>query len=167
MLKCKKAKFAARERERLLRRGDVLAELEELLEQKTKRELHRIEAELQEGGLGVFEAQDQRQEALDGTARKIDELRSVFAVADPENHQPREVPDHLVDSITFEIMHDPVVTRTGHSYERATLLEHLKHSPTDPLTREALKASDLRPNIALRHTLEDFWKTAGSWAVEW
>lgn len=64
-------------------------------------------------------------------------------------------------------MHDPVITKTGHSYERATLLEHLKRSPTDPLTREPLTVNDLRPNIALRHVLEEFWKTAGSWAVEW
>lgn len=167
VLKCKKAKFAARERERLLRRGDVLAELEELLEQKKRASLSETEKQLQEGQIGVVEAADRRQEVLDTAEKKMDELRSVFAVADPTNHSAREVPDYLVDTITFEVMHDPVVTKTGHSYERATLLEHLKRSPTDPLTRETLTAKDLRPNIALRQTLEEFWKTAGSWAVEW
>ncbi|KAL1297041.1 hypothetical protein AAFC00_004632 [Neodothiora populina] len=167
VLTCKKAKFAARERERMLRRGDILAELEEALEQRKRGALSEIEERLREGGMGVVEAAEQRQETLDAAQKKIEELRSVFAVADPKNHQPREVPDHLVDAITFEIMHDPVVTKTGHSYERATLLEHLKRSPTDPLTRERLTVNDLRPNIALRHTLEEFWKTAGNWAIEW
>lgn len=144
-----------------------MAELEELLDQKTRTSLHLLETQLQDNSIGVVEAADRRQEVLDEAEKKVDELRSVFAVADPTNHQAREVPDHLVDTITFEIMHDPVITKTGHSYERATLLEHLKRSPTDPLTRETLTAKDLRPNIALRQTLEEFWKTAGSWAVEW
>lgn len=62
---------------------------------------------------------------------------------------------------------DPVITRTGHSYERSTLLEHLKNNPTDPLTREPLTAKELRPNVALRQVLEEFWKTAGTWAIDW
>lgn len=145
----------------------MLAELEEALDAKKRSELAHIERALQANEIGVVEAGDQRSEALDTFQKKVEELRSVFALADPGNCAPREVPDHLVDTITFEIMHDPVVTKTGHSYERATLLEHLKRSATDPLTRERLVVGDLRPNIALRHTLEEFWKTAGLWAVEW
>lgn len=167
VLACKKAKFAAREHERQLRRGSILAELEESLELSKRAQLVAIETSLQDNRLGVIEANDQRLEVLDVHQKKVEELRSVFALADPEMHQPREVPDYLVDTITFEIMHDPVVTKTGHSYERATLLEHLKRSPTDPLTRERLVVGDLRPNVALRQTLEEFWKTAGLWAVEW
>lgn len=167
VLTCKRAKFAARERDRLRRRGDILAELEESLDANTRRTLDSIASSLEAGRLGVVEASEQREEALLATRRKLEELRSVFAIADPLNHQPREVPDYLVDTITFEIMHDPVLTRTGHSYERATLHEHLKRSPTDPLTREVLTIADLRPNVALRQVLEEFWRTAGSWAVDW
>jgi STIP1 family protein 1 len=47
------------------------------------------------------------------------------------------------------------------------LLEHLKNNPTDPLTREPLTAKDLRPNVALRQVLEEFWMTAGTWAIDW
>lgn len=104
VLRCKKAKFAARERERLVRRGDVLAELEEALESRKRGELSGIEGRLQAGELGVVEAQERRQEVLDEAEKKVVELRSVFAVADPGNHEAREVPDYLVDTITFEIM---------------------------------------------------------------
>lgn len=114
-----------------------------------------------------MEADEQRRETWDEARRKVDELRNVFAMADPENHAAREVPDYLVDTITFEIMHDPVVTKNGHSYERATLIEHLKRSPTDPLTREPLTVADLKPNVSLRRACEEFWESAGTWAVEW
>jgi STIP1 family protein 1 len=167
VLKCKKEKFAARERQRRRQRGDILAELEESLEANKRNDLSQIESSLSSSAIGVIEAQERRLEILDLHQKKIDELKTVFALADPQNHQPREVPDYLVDTISFEIMHDPVITRTGHSYERATLLEHLKNNPTDPLTREPLTAKDLRPNVALRQVLEEFWMTAGTWAIDW
>lgn len=63
-------------------------------------------------------------------------------------------------------MHDPVITKNGHSYERATILEHLRRSKTDPLTREPLAEEDLRPNLALRQACEEFLKENG-WAVDY
>jgi len=76
------------------------------------------------------------------------------------------VPDYLIDNITFSVMHDPVVTKHGHSYERSTILDHLRRSPTDPLTREPLRMEDLRPNLALRAASEKFLEENG-WAVDW
>ncbi|KAK4989389.1 hypothetical protein LTR50_003265 [Elasticomyces elasticus] len=167
VLKCRKAKFAARERERLRRRGDVLAELEDALDRNKRARLDDIEARLSRTEIGVIQADDERQETLNDFEKKVGELRSVFALADPQNHAPREIPDHLIDTITFEPMHDPVVTKNGHSYERATLMEHLKLSPTDPLTREPLTVNELRPNLGLRAACEEFWESAGSWAGDW
>ena len=45
------------------------------------------------------------------------------------------VPDHMIDAITFEVMHDPVITPSGQSYERVGLLKHIKATGVDPLTR--------------------------------
>lgn len=45
-------------------------------------------------------------------------------------------------------------------------MEHLKRSPTDPLTREPLRAAELRPNIALRQACEEFLQENG-WAADW
>jgi STIP1 family protein 1 len=77
------------------------------------------------------------------------------------------VPDYLIDGITFEIMVDPVVTKNGRSYDRATLIEHLKRSPTDPLTREPLSISELRPNIALKEACTEFLEGNSGWVYDW
>ena len=63
-------------------------------------------------------------------------------------------------------MHDPVITKSGNSYDRATLMEHLKRSHTDPLTREPLTWQDLRPNLALKQACDEFLAENG-WAVDW
>lgn len=63
-------------------------------------------------------------------------------------------------------MHDPVITKTGNSYDRTTVMEHLRRSDTDPLTREPLRMQDLRPNLALKQACEDFLSENG-WAVDW
>lgn len=168
VLKCKKAKFAVRDRERLRRRGDLRAELEETLETQKQRELDVVSAQLERRELGQIEASERVQEIVGDFDRKVNELRAVFIAADPANHKPREVPDHLVDMITFEPMHDPVITKNGHSYERATIHEHLKRSETDPLTRDALTTKDLRLNLGLRAACDEFWESGASeWIVDW
>lgn len=45
-------------------------------------------------------------------------------------------------------------------------MEHLKRSKTDPLTREPLRAEDLRPNLALKEACAGFLEENG-WAVDW
>jgi STIP1 family protein 1 len=45
-------------------------------------------------------------------------------------------------------------------------MEHLRRQPTDPLTRESLRPTELRPNLALRQACEDFIGENG-WAVDW
>ena len=114
-----------------------------------------------------MESQEQKTERKEEWEKKVSDLRTAFALSDPSNLQKREVPDYLVDGITFEIMHDPVVTRNGRSYERATLIEHLKRSPTDPLTREPLRIEDLRPNISLKEACEEFMTANSGWVYDW
>ena len=168
VLKCKKAKFAARDRERLRRQGDMRAELEETLESQKQREIDSISQQLHRGLLGNIEASERTDEVAGNYDSKIVTLRSVFEAADPANHKPREIPDHLIDMITFEPMHDPVITKNGHSYERATIYEHLKRSPTDPLTRDPLKVEDLRNNFGLKAACDEFWESGASeWVIDW
>ncbi|KAH9869003.1 hypothetical protein J1614_008080 [Plenodomus biglobosus] len=150
VLRCKKAKWDIRERERVRRRADLLSDLEAMLETQYKKDMDDIDARIECNQVTRMEGQEEKSERKSEFEKKRDDLRTAFAISDPENQQKREVPDYLVDGITFEIMHDPVVTRNGRSYERATLIEHLKRSPTDPLTRETLTIGDLRPNIALK-----------------
>ncbi|GAM90245.1 hypothetical protein ANO11243_082870 [Dothideomycetidae sp. 11243] len=167
VIKCRKAKFEARQRETQKRRGDLLGELEDALDSKKRADLTEIETLLEKEHIGPVAADEARSELIDHVDKKKDDLRNVFAIADPENHAKREVPEWAIDSISFELMHDPVITKNGHSYERQTIVEHLKRSPTDPLTRDPLTIDDLRPNIALRKALDEFWRDAETWAVEW
>ncbi|RMX88424.1 hypothetical protein D0868_14822 [Hortaea werneckii] len=206
VLKCKKAKFAVRDRERLRRQGDLRAELEGLLEERRQREVGAVAGLLERGEIGQVEASttllslfrfiyypsdasnrnlsktkgrgekeslldiERTQEAHETFTRQTADLVTVFASADPTtvgtHHQPREVSDHLVDMITFEPMHDPVITKNGHSYERATLYEHLKRSPTDPLTRDPLTIDELRSNFGLKAACDEFWESGAiSWQI--
>lgn len=129
--------------------------------------MDEIDARMEAGETSRTDGQEEKAELKQEFEKKRDDLRTAFAISDPANQQKREVPDYLVDGITFEIMHDPVVTKNGRSYERATLIEHLKRSPTDPLTRETLTISDLRPNIALKEACEEFMSANSGWVYDW
>lgn len=97
---------------------------------------------------------------------RVEQTGQVFNTAREKEDQRRVVPDWAIDEISFAIFVDPVMTKTGKSYERASIMEHLRRSQTDPLTREPLVASDLRPNLALKEACEEFLKENG-WAVDW
>ena len=168
VLKCKRAKFTARDRERQRRQGDLCAELQESLETEKQQHLDDVSAQLHRGELGTIEASERAQEVTLNYDTKIVGVRSVFEAADPDRHPRREIPDHLVDMITFEPMHDPVITKNGHSYERATIYEHLKRNPTDPLTREPLTINELRSNLGLKAACDEFWESgADEWIADW
>jgi len=93
-------------------------------------------------------------------------IQEVFGKAEAERWRKREVPDYMIDGISFNIMWDPVITKNGRSYDRSSILDHLKRQSTDPLTREPLTEADLRPNLALRQSIEEFLKDNG-WAADW
>ena len=103
MLKCKKAKFSARDRDRERRQGGLRAEFEDTLERNKQRDLDEVSRELQMGTMGQVEAYERNQEILAHFESKVGELRSVFALADPTNHKPREIPDHLVDMVNWNV----------------------------------------------------------------
>ncbi|UQC76737.1 U-box domain-containing protein [Colletotrichum lupini] len=97
--------------------------------------------------------------------QKIEILRSTFEKSRSAEEKRREVPEWAIDDISFGIMVDPVLTKTGKSYERASIMEHLRRHPSDPLTREPLLPSELRPNLGLRQACEEFLEENG-WAVD-
>lgn len=167
VVRCKKAKWDIRERERIRRRADTMADLERLLETEYKKDIENVDARAEANEISSVEAQEEKAELTTTFESKRNDLRTAFALSDPEHQQLREVPDYLIDGITFEIMHDPVVTKNGRSYERATIIEHLKRSPTDPLTRETLTINELRPNIALKEACTEFMERNSGWVYEW
>ncbi|KAI5788319.1 hypothetical protein EDC01DRAFT_155752 [Geopyxis carbonaria] len=153
-LDAKKLAWEHSERRRVARESALLAQTTELI--------------VSQAAVKAAEVTDKDDAAVvleEGEAARR-ELESVFGRAEATRLQRREVPEWLIDSITFGIMFDPVITKHGHSYDRATLLDHLKRSPTDPLTREPLTVNDLRPNLALKKACEAFLEENG-WAVDW
>lgn len=183
VLRCKKELWELREEERLRSRPSLLNELVAGLERDREAYISVLRAE----GKGKDVEIESVKERYRG---KIGELRRTFELAgvNGEEGKRRKVPDWCLDDITFSVMLDPVVvcilltfslqicpgdglltdeqTKTGQSYDRSSIMEHLKRSPTDPLTREPLRVEDLRPNLALKAACEEFLEENG-WAVDW
>jgi tetratricopeptide (TPR) repeat protein len=69
----------------------------------------------------------------------------------------------FVCPISLDMMEDPVVTPSGHSFEREALEEWIDNGGEDPLTRQPLSRADLRPNIALRDAIEEWKQIDSKW----
>lgn len=154
ILRCRKERWEDKERRRSRERSNLEKEL-----------ISSLENERDNGTSAAMddaEAADIRKE----WDAKIEALKATFQLAAGEEARRRKVPDWAIDDITFGIMVDPVITKTGKSYERSSLMEHLKRSKTDPVTRETLYPSDLRPNLDLREACAEFLEENG-WAVDW
>lgn len=71
-------------------------------------------------------------------------------MADPSSSEPQS----LVCPLSHETMTDPVVTPSGHTYERTAIERWLEHSPSSPVTRAPLEREQLVTNRALRDVIE-------------
>ncbi|KAF3906554.1 hypothetical protein ABW20_dc0107825 [Dactylellina cionopaga] len=167
VLEAKKQRWKKLERNRIDKDNSMLKQLKELIKSESERKIVDLR-EQQWDEVGGGRDFDSEMEVLREDARvQIEKLEDVFARADPQKYKPREVPDYLMDSISFSIMTDPVVTKHGHSYDRATIMDHLRRSNTDPLTRESLRVEDLRPNLALKQVCAEFLEENAGWAVDY
>lgn len=110
------------------------------------------------------------EEAIDTINYHIDERLShvqVVFVQSKDNSTRRVIPDAYLDKISFNIMHDPVFTPDGITYERQSLLDHFsKNGNFDPITRRPCNEKQLVPNLSLREAIEDFLKENG-WAADY
>nr|ACU22780.1 unknown [Glycine max] len=104
-------------------------------------------------------------DATTSQSEQLEALERVFNTA-AEADTPTEVPDYLCCRITLDIFHDPVITPSGLTYERAVILEHLqKGGKFDPITREPLDPSQSVPNLAIKEAVEAFLDKHG-WAYK-
>ncbi|RWA07420.1 hypothetical protein EKO27_g7673 [Xylaria grammica] len=154
VLRCKKERWEEREKRRTRESQELEGQLISLMERE------RIE------NVALCSSDIERDEVTEEYDRKIDILQATFDAARIASEKKREVPDWAIDDISFGIMVDPVITKTGKSYERASILEALRRHPMDPLTREPLRPSELRPNLGLKQACEEFLEHNG-WAVDW
>lgn len=74
-----------------------------------------------------------------------------------ESSASDDVPEWMLDPISFDILRDPVVTPSGITYEKSTLMECLqKNGYKDPISRTSLHAVDLVPNLALKESVREY-----------
>lgn len=89
VLMAKMKKWEAKERDRIRRRSALLAELEDGLGKVEQYELHNLKSRVMKGEVGNVEAAEEKEEIEENARKKIEELRTVFAISDPENLQRR------------------------------------------------------------------------------
>ena len=71
----------------------------------------------------------------------------------------RAFPDALCP-ISHSLLLEPVVSRSGATYDRPSIEAHLQRTPTDPVTNEPCSLEDLRPNYALRNLIDHLISTS-------
>lgn len=150
---CQKMRWEHREKVRAREESDLERELVQLLVKERNENLRDCDGD------------EERKEIMEESEKKIAQTRQLFARTRAVDSQERSVPQWMLDDISFEIMVDPVVTRSGKSFERHSIVEHLRVQQTDPITRDPLYISDLRPNLNLKEACEEFLSNNG-WAAE-
>ncbi|KAI9095622.1 U-box domain-containing protein [Phlyctochytrium arcticum] len=94
------------------------------------------------------------------------QLSALFTAA-KDAAAERVVPDWLIGKISFEVMHDPVITPSGITYDRAELMAHLrKIGQFDPYSQQPMTERDVVPNLALKEAIDEFVAKNG-WVIDY
>ncbi|KAJ5646143.1 hypothetical protein N7490_002515 [Penicillium lividum] len=166
VLRAKQQIWAAKETSRLREMNETLKSVEELVEKNLERSIAESKAQLDAGEIGEIGFGEDCKALREDAEKMIQDVREAFRVASKGEVQERVVPDYLVDGITFEIMHDPVITPSGTSFDRLGIVKYVEKAGADPLTRAPMTVHDLRNNYALKAASEEFL-TKNGWAVDW
>jgi len=116
-LEVKKKRWELSEERRRARECNLLKQMTQIIERDAEREVDLIlrSPTWDPVGSGRDYSGSQTQDKIDdvrSTAReKIQTLEDVFGKAEAERCGKREVPDYLIDNITFSVMLDPVIVR--------------------------------------------------------
>ena len=112
------------------------------------------------GGRGSGHAQPRKKPAAPGTALAVP--------PDPE------IPEGLKCPISFDLMRDPVICSTGHTYEREALLDHFRaqehagNLPTCPTSGLTTTRESVQPNWAMRGELDRLLAAHPHWTpADW
>ncbi|KAI8971874.1 hypothetical protein BDF20DRAFT_703632 [Mycotypha africana] len=154
LLVARKKKWDDDEAVRLEKESELLRYVKGLVEKERKELLEKVDPNDEEEIETINYNIDER----------LSKIQTVF-VQSKDNAFRREIPDAYLDKISFNIMHDPVFTPDGITYERQSLLDHFKRNGYfDPISRNPCRETDLIPDRSLRDAIEDFLKDNG-WAA--
>ncbi|KAJ5243186.1 uncharacterized protein N7469_001513 [Penicillium citrinum] len=166
VLRAKQQIWAAKETSRLREMNETLKGIETLIEADLDRSITELRKQVDAGELGEIGFGEDQKALRKDSEKKIHDVREAFRIASNGEVKERIVPDYLIDGITFEVMHDPVMTPSGSSFDRIGITKYVEKSGVDPITRVAMTVNDLRPNYALKAACEDFLDKNG-WAVDY
>lgn len=99
------------------------------------------------------------------TSARSEEKNSDAKMMAQSKDYGQDVNPHFICPITGELMTDPVVDNEGNSYERSAIEDWLSRSQTSPITRNALNATQLTTNRALKNMIEDYVAAGGQRVV--
>mmetsp|Transcript_1783 Transcript_1783/g.3729 ORF Transcript_1783/g.3729 Transcript_1783/m.3729 type:complete len:192 (-) Transcript_1783:134-709(-) len=120
-------------------------------DQKVLAKVHRLlrnHALKDEGYIAQFWAFVQRLKEMESDQMELDA-------------QLGDVPEELLDPISFELMTDPVLLPTsGNIMDRSTISRHLLSDETDPFNRQRLTADMLEPASEVKAKIEAFLASA-------
>ena len=91
VLQAKKEKWEAKERDRMRRQNALLRELEDGLQKTAEQELLALRSLAQSGDFDERECMEEKEEIESSLKKKKEDLRNVFAIADPKNMQKRVI----------------------------------------------------------------------------
>lgn len=111
-MEAKKKRWEQMETRRVERECALLREMTDIIEKEADNQVDKI---LRKGllgdtaGFGGTAVRVLEEEVRLGARLKIKTLEDVFGKAEAERCTRREVPDYLIDTITFNVMSDPVI----------------------------------------------------------
>jgi len=144
------------------RQKQIVIDYEEEME-NLKKELQKKQEQIKD----VQQIYGTEKTNLEEGRGRLEETRNIIRdniqklqCSNPPNPQPnpQRVPDGFLCPITGEIMKDPVIDNQGISYEREAIEEWLRRGNTTSPFQQPLQLCDLRPNVDLRKSIEDWQK---------
>jgi hypothetical protein len=114
VLRCKKELWEKKENERLKIRNTLLEDLSAMM---------RVKREEQKRKIAAHDGSEQEMNDVDREwSEKEQELRRIWDIAADKEGKRREVPDWIIDNITFAVMHDPVMVRPAFCFTLCDLI---------------------------------------------
>jgi STIP1 family protein 1 len=158
----KKRRFMKQEAARVKHETELQQFLNRLLSEHRDRQLDLLQSDPQSASSNYAK----RKEEIEAEyATRVKQVGEVFDQID-QQRKTRDVPDHLCGKISFELMHEPVITPSGITYDRKDINEHLERvGHFDPITRQPLTASQLIPNLAMKEVV-DYYLEDNPWALD-
>lgn len=101
-----------------------------------------------------------QKEIKDTKLQEIEEEEEGFtSISFDESHmcEYTGVPMNFLCPITHEVMEEPVIIETGHTYEKSAIEYWLKENTTCPLTGLEVKSKKLQSNYYLKSSIDE-WK---------